>query len=476
MSFLDRLDADERARFEAVSVPLRLDAGNYLMRRGDAGGDIYVLESGSLEAVDHAGGASVVLSVMEAGAVVGEVSYLDASPRSADVRARTVATVRRWAREDLDALVQRDPALAARFWESLAVTMARRLRRATLTTTATATASTGPRLGNEPLSHTLREALLLADGAKERLHDADQALQQRPQDPTAITALTGALDRLEDEVGQLVQAGPPADALTSATRHLRRELRPWLARSRLAASLLRHDDAWAVTPELVEHVLAGVARGEGHTGARIDRWLLDRPSLVSRRAAEIAALDRVRPPDGATGPWRVALLDTPTGTRVRAIADAVGPVPTTLTLVEASREVMTEAIAAAGALPERWTVELLPETPARLALGRHKQELGVQDVILVLDVLTYLPERLAYLLLHHLRSRLVPGGRIVALALDESHDDALLAQVLRWHTIRRSPARLHRLATSVGLVQEASVALDGPGTLVVWSRPSESEL
>ena len=67
----------------------RLDAGAVLWKEGDPGDSVVFLREGTLEVVNDAAEAEeVVLRILEAGTVVGEIST-DGSNRSATVRART---------------------------------------------------------------------------------------------------------------------------------------------------------------------------------------------------------------------------------------------------------------------------------------------------------------------------------------------------------------------------------------------------
>jgi diguanylate cyclase (GGDEF)-like protein len=93
------------ARFGKES---RLDAGAVLWKEGDPGDSVAFLREGTLEVVNEAAEAEeVVLRILEAGTVVGEIST-DGSNRSATVRARTpclilkvpAADFRRFAREE----------------------------------------------------------------------------------------------------------------------------------------------------------------------------------------------------------------------------------------------------------------------------------------------------------------------------------------------------------------------------------------
>lgn len=78
---------------------VELAAGEWLVRRGDAGRELFLVERGSLDAVvEGSDGQEQTLARFGAGALIGEISYLLGGARSASVRARerTVVLARAW--------------------------------------------------------------------------------------------------------------------------------------------------------------------------------------------------------------------------------------------------------------------------------------------------------------------------------------------------------------------------------------------
>ena len=80
----------------AAGRSVELARGEYLLRRGERGGDIYLVEEGTLEVVDTRSSTEVVISLVGPGAVVGEMAFIDEAPRNADVRAAGPAVCRHW--------------------------------------------------------------------------------------------------------------------------------------------------------------------------------------------------------------------------------------------------------------------------------------------------------------------------------------------------------------------------------------------
>ena len=109
---------EELARF---SVARRYPQGQILCNEGDPGDNLIVLEAGHLRVSRwSADGDEVVLAVMEAPAVVGELALLDGAPRDATVTAQRAVTVRLIPRTVFLQLLKREPAAVEGLLRTLA--------------------------------------------------------------------------------------------------------------------------------------------------------------------------------------------------------------------------------------------------------------------------------------------------------------------------------------------------------------------
>lgn len=83
------LTADDLEELAAVVEERRVDAGKEVFREGDPGDAVYLIVKGSVVVFTGGDGTRPerVLSELGAGACIGEMAVLDASPRSATVRA-----------------------------------------------------------------------------------------------------------------------------------------------------------------------------------------------------------------------------------------------------------------------------------------------------------------------------------------------------------------------------------------------------
>ena len=120
-------DEEERALLASQLDEVSFQAGDFIFRRGDPGGAIYIVASGEVEIfLQDSLGERIVFETVKAGDFFGELSLLDGDPRSASAQALAPGTALTVDREDLAMLFTRHPHAAL---EVLSV-IGRRLREA----------------------------------------------------------------------------------------------------------------------------------------------------------------------------------------------------------------------------------------------------------------------------------------------------------------------------------------------------------
>lgn len=115
----------------ARSERRRFRAGERIIVSGDTDGALLIILEGELRTSIVAARGTKTLSVSPAGSVVGEIGFLDGSPRSADVTASTDGELLRLTRADFDALVAAEPVLGRLILSDLGRVVATRVRRLT---------------------------------------------------------------------------------------------------------------------------------------------------------------------------------------------------------------------------------------------------------------------------------------------------------------------------------------------------------
>jgi CRP/FNR family transcriptional regulator, cyclic AMP receptor protein len=123
--FFEKLDLEERRTLAAQAELVSHPAGHELFAVGDPGDSLYILTKGEAEIYfKDTTGHRIVLETLGPGEFLGEISLLDAGPRTASVVVKEDMEAIKVDRHDLDARLLRHPTAAL----DLLAAMGRRLR------------------------------------------------------------------------------------------------------------------------------------------------------------------------------------------------------------------------------------------------------------------------------------------------------------------------------------------------------------
>lgn len=119
----------ERSRIEDIAEMRKIAPGKYLIRANEADSTLYAVEEGHLDIVKMQEGKPVVVATVGPGDVLGEVAFIDDSPRSVSVRAgEETVFVRAWDKKELSEALAFEPALLAKFAVAMSELLVERLR------------------------------------------------------------------------------------------------------------------------------------------------------------------------------------------------------------------------------------------------------------------------------------------------------------------------------------------------------------
>jgi len=119
----------ERERIESIGSVKRIAEGAFLIRAGEIDSTLFAIEEGHLEVIGIDDGMSKVFATVGPGDVLGEVSFIDDSPRATSVRATDEETVvRAWDKRTLSEALAFDPQLLAKFAVAMCELLVERLR------------------------------------------------------------------------------------------------------------------------------------------------------------------------------------------------------------------------------------------------------------------------------------------------------------------------------------------------------------
>ncbi len=101
------------------SIGREFRAGETIIRQGDVGDTMFVIQEGQVEVVQREGGTEIVLGVLGSGDFFGEMAIFEKEVRSATVRARGDVRVLTVDRKTLLRRISADPSLALRMLEKM---------------------------------------------------------------------------------------------------------------------------------------------------------------------------------------------------------------------------------------------------------------------------------------------------------------------------------------------------------------------
>jgi len=122
------LTDDERTRVERLGELRHIPEGDYLIRARDHDSTLFTVEGGHLDIVVPRDGAEMTVATVGPGDVIGEVSFIDDSPRTVSVKAGEATIVRAWDKRTLAEALAFEPQVMAKFAVAMCELLVERLR------------------------------------------------------------------------------------------------------------------------------------------------------------------------------------------------------------------------------------------------------------------------------------------------------------------------------------------------------------
>lgn len=469
MELFDQLEAETQERLEAVAETVHLKSGEYLIRRGEEGQDMYRLLSGRLEVVDGRSRPEFILRVLGPGAVVGEMAFLRRGTRTADVRAGEPCVVLRWGQAALERAMSEDPALRGEFFKGLAMNLAERLDVLTRVATTGGASERSDRLSSTASGETRAVADLLKDCFRE----AQSMLRSgRPREEVQ-ELLRGGLRSFADRGRHIFEdLGSSDEEAVSAL--LSQELHPYLVRSRLAEQALAPRDGQSASrAPMLAHLALGNPRGSDPLGRMLDELFLNLPTAVAyrERAVAVSRLSMLNLPGAAPGDLRALVIGAGTGALVAALGRPIMEQGGELTCIDNDREALAYLESGTTVRSSRLSLRLVHADLPAFIRGSSDVYLTPQSLVVIDDLVEYLPDRVVASLSRVVLDLLQPGSPMLLGFLGPGEDDFIFEHLLRWPMIRREPAPVAEMLESVGFLDVRMGWRDGIGNVVIATRP-----
>ncbi|HEV8436060.1 MAG TPA: cyclic nucleotide-binding domain-containing protein [Thermoanaerobaculia bacterium] len=119
---------DERVRVERLGELRHVPEGQYLIHAGDTDSTLFAVEGGHLDIVAARDGQTATVATVGPGDVLGEVSFIDDSPRTVSVMAGEATIVRAWNSRTIAEALAFEPQLLAKFSVAMCELLVERIR------------------------------------------------------------------------------------------------------------------------------------------------------------------------------------------------------------------------------------------------------------------------------------------------------------------------------------------------------------
>ncbi len=424
------------------------------LQEGAESRNLFFLQSGYVQVVRNFHGLRLTVTRLGPGEVFGEMSFLERAPAMASIVADGPAQVLILPEQEIESLLSSVPGLASRLYQSLAVTLSRRLRRIGDTGDESIGSIRTARTGfatERQLPPGLAQAV---DGIKQGLQQIERQLRSHSLPPEeAAAGVAGACDQvcatlerfMRDDV--VVDAGM-ADLLAfrdaGAVRagigaYIFRETFSVLMSSALVSRAFAMPRGFPDDWETIGAIHLNEPAGDGQLGPLVDRWFLQRPLCRARRASA-AAVGSLLSSRLGDGPAAVTCLAAGSCHEILELlggARAGGATATCIDLDEGALLAAAERAEDLG-LSDRITFQLGNVVPADN--GEHLL-LPPQRAIFAVGLFEYLGDEAALRLLDWTHMQLQPGGAAIFTNLVEGNPDGLFMEYLLERKVHHRSAK-----------------------------------
>ena len=443
-------------------------AGEPVLTPGTTTNAFYYLVSGSVEVgYTDPHDTRITVALIGAGEFFGEIGYFDGQSRVRDIRTAGTAGIAVFDETVMARLRADQPELYMDFLLLLTGNICTKFRRIAGEREPIAgyaqslsTRHAGRYSESRPLPAPLvrssqwHEVSSRMEGFKSALFDLSHRLQKveaeggsDPEAEARCHTVLGELNGSLSEFGRLM-AGSGYEEV--AWGYVFKEIFPYFMRSRFAERAYFKPKGYAGDFLMMEHIYAGVPRGEGRFGEIVDQFCLDRPGSRAIRGRRVLLKDQLLRLSGA----RAARGQT---TRIMNLA--CGPNRELFDfLAECGYSERIEALCVdidsdalrhtnqhVNIFPHRAAIRLMSENVIKWAIGRVRHHIEPQDIIYSSGLCDYLDPRLFRALITRCHEHLKPGGTLLLGNFTQYPDSLFLDKLLRWELLYRSEADLREL-------------------------------
>jgi len=454
---------------------IRFRPNELILEEGSRRQAIFILRSGAVRIERTYSGKGVPYVRLGPGEIFGEMSFVEHEGASASVYAETDAVVDVIEGHHVLALMASVPGFGTRFYQSLALTLAHRLRSTSmlippLMMEEIPQAKRTHDLAAQQLHHDQLPPVLtshLQEFRREMLK-ADRSLKNREiTQEQAQEEINRACGNIRDALIRHVRQLPGLAKTIGA--HVFRETFPFFMLSKRFDRLYTKPKGYATDYLTIELLCSGEPDGAGRLGRFIDRWLMDLPfcrAFRNRRMVVAAEVKKLAVQWKGSASISVASLAAGNARELLTVCKDRDLSFIRAVCVDSDPEALSSAAGIAKELRISDRLTLLQENLMSLILGRGAIALEPQHMVYSIGLLDYVEDDYAVRLLNWISDHLVPGGTLVLGNFETSNSDRpLMDYILDWQLIHRSESQIRDLFSRSNLADgKLEVKFDDTGT------------
>lgn len=461
---------------KADRVAFRKD--ELILEEGSRRQAIFIVREGTVRIERTHSGKSVAYVRLGPGEIFGEMSFVENQGASASVVADTDMDVDVVQGHHVNALLASVPGFGTRFYQSLAVTLAHRLRATSMLIpplmvdeTPHAKRSPEPVVAEPHTPDQLPPELLSEiQGFRREMLKADRSLKNREiSQEEAQKWVSETCGNINSALLRHVRRAPSLGKAVGAC--VFRETFPFFMLSKRFDRLYTKPRGYAADFQTIDLLCGGESDGAGRLGKFIDRWLMDLPlarAFRSRRKFITTAINSAAAKaKGSDGFTVTAISGGDASELLAALAGSAGS-NVRVVFLDPDAEALNSATKAAQDLRVSGRVTFLQENPMRLVLGKGTTKLEPQNMIYTAGLLDYMEDEFALRLLNWLFGQLMPGGTAILANFEVSNPDRpLMDHILDWQLFHRTADQIRELVSRSSFSSSApEIQPDDTGTQV----------
>jgi CRP-like cAMP-binding protein/SAM-dependent methyltransferase len=451
LEILTAFDESDSDWLERVGQDQQANAGTTIIQEGSNPSAIYFVQEGLLGVTVSSAG-NKQLAVLGPGELVGEISFLGATPATATVTAVESTLLLAVSRQDLEDKLDSDPAFAAHFYKTLALISSRRLRQRVNSLGAELRAKQRE-LGERAAAaerETRIERMVLE--FQQKLEKADKQAILKGHIPPALAEeikrdFQTMTKRIDQEIGRSSSLDDHVKEEIGA--RLKTELFPYLLLTKTTERFYSKPRGYAGDFLTIDRIYENQAAGSGRLGKLLDEcFLAASPAAAVRNRRDLLAEEIRRTIEQLRGS-EVRITSLACGP-AREVFDVFDTIDENHRLSVTLLDIDAEALAFVAKRAKQHgcdhRVNRVRANLVYLALGRHKLDLPPQHLVYSIGLIDYFNDRLVGRLIDYIYSLLEPGGRVILGNFHPNNrDKAFMDHILEWQLIHRNEEDMNRL-------------------------------